>query len=355
MTPIEHTVRPEFSSTNSKNSSVIVELANRADLPTHLSHYAVAPVRLGLAGAAAVLSATGAKQLLRAGQVVDPLSAPLSTPRGIRRRQIGFTDFRAEWLWHDEDIDPVWPGLDGGVILYLHGGAFFIGGLNTHRRLVSRIAHASGVPALNVEYRQLPNASVVHSLSDAVTAYRYLLGRGYAPSRIILAGDSAGGGLAFRLALAIRDLRLPMPAAISAISPWGNYDCAARAAHANAGQDACLPMSGIAAVAGVGLSVDGELDPAWSPVNHNFAGLPPVLIQVGSTEVLLCDAEELACRCDEAGVPCRLQLWDRAVHVHQMMADLLPDARAAIREMAAFHRLVLTQAEHDVEPDTLAA
>lgn len=338
----------------SEPSSVTVELANSADLPTRLSYYALTPARLGLRGAAAVLNASKSKRLLWAGRLIDPLSTVLTPPRGTRRRPVAFDNFRAEWLWQDGQPDPTLPGEGRAAMLYFHGGAFFIGGLNTHRRLAARIAQAAGVPALNVEYRQLPLAHVTDSLDDAIASYRYLLDRGFAPERIILAGDSAGGGLAFRLALAARDLGLPMPAGISVISPWGDYDTATRKAHTNAGRDAYLPMLGIDAVVELGLSVGGELDPRWSPVNHDFTGLPPVLIQVGSTEVLLSDAERLAQRCAEAGVLCLLQIWDQAVHVHQIAADLLPDARAALRAMATFQRGILAAAD-PVAADTSAA
>jgi acetyl esterase/lipase len=349
-----NTEKTTWSAKPSETSSVTVELANHADLRTRLSRYALVPARLALMGAAAVLTASQSKQLLRAGRLLDPLGTVLTPPLGTRRRRVVFSNFRAEWLWQSGQPDPALPAEGRAAMLYFHGGAFFVGGLNTHRRLVARIAQAGGVPALNVEYRQLPGAHITDSLDDAIESYRYLLGRGFEPERIILAGDSAGGGLAFRLALATRELGLPMPAAISVISPWGDYDTAARKAHPNAGRDAYLPMLGIDAVVDVGLSVDGALDPRWSPVNHDFTGLPPVLIQVGSTEVLLSDAEQLARRCAEAGVPCKLQIWDRAVHVHQIGADLLPDARAAIRDMAAFHHEILADASEDATGTTAA-
>jgi acetyl esterase/lipase len=270
------------------------------------------------------------------------LETPLAVsraPHGMRRRTVVFPNFRAEWLWHDTMGDP--RAHTDAAILYLHGGAFVIGGLNSHRRLVARISQASGMPAFNVAYRQLPQARFPETLADAVAAYRHLLGRGFAPERIVICGDAAGGGLAVRLALAARDEGLPLPAAISALAPWADFDPAARNAHPNARRDSYLTALVLDHAARLGIAAGGALDPLWSPVNHHFAGLPRLLIQVGSNESLRCDAEQLAARCDVANVPCTLQIWDRAAHMHHAAADLLADARAAIAELGAFHRAAL--------------
>nr|WP_238815354.1 alpha/beta hydrolase [Nocardia brasiliensis] len=259
-----------------------------------------------------------------------------------------YPDFRAEWLWH-KDI----PGPDDagrGAILYLHGGGFITGGLHSHRRLAARIARAAGLPALVVDYRQLPKAHVTMSVQDAVQAYRSLLDRGFSPDRIVFVGDSAGGGLSFAAALAARDGGLPVPGAIVAISPWADFDPTARQGHPNDRTDAMLSAYSLSVPALVGLGRDGALDPSWSPVNHDFTGLPPTLIQVGSTEVLLTDAESLARRCGEAAVPCTLQIWDRAIHVFQAGADVLPDARAAVVEIGRFIRNVLDSSQFERRP-----
>ncbi|MFQ6398781.1 alpha/beta hydrolase [Nocardia sp. KC 131] len=113
-----------------------------------------------------------------------------------------------------------------------------------------------------------------------------------------------------------------------------------RNAHPNRHRDSYIPTRALDLIARHGVARDGELDPTSSPVNHDFTGLPPVLIQVGSTECLLPDAVMLARRCVQANVPVRLQVWDRAPHVHHVAADLLSDARAAIRDLGQFHRQV---------------
>lgn len=219
------------------------------------------------------------------------------------------------------------------VVLYFHGGAFLSCGLRTHRRLVSRISTASEVPVLQVNYRQLPAAKLSHTISDCVQVYRALLDDGYDPTGIVLAGDSAGGYLAFATALrAIAD-GLPGPAGVAALSPWLDLRCEHSAGHHNARGDAYLPVKQLAKIAG--LLGDGT-DPLPSVLDADLSAMPPVLIQVGSTEVLRSDADLMAARLTEAGVHCALQIWDRQIHVFQAAADVVPEGRTAIEDIGAF-------------------
>ncbi|MFV8310957.1 alpha/beta hydrolase [Mycobacteroides chelonae] len=266
----------------------------------------------------------------------DPVLYPLRPRRGTQLRRVTFPNFRAEWVWDKETADP--GASQESAILYLHGGGLIACGLNSHRRHVARIARESGAALLNVDYRQIPQAHVTETLEDCLEAYVYLLAQGFPAERIVIAGDSAGGGLAFSLALALRDRGLPMPGGIAALAPWADYDSAARIAHQNDRTDALLPARAYALPVKWGMEIEGVLDPAWSAVNHQMAGLPPVLIQVASTEVLRVDAEQLAQRCAEAGVPVTLQIWDNAFHVFQVAADVIPDARQAVADIAAFIR-----------------
>lgn len=276
------------------------------------------------------------RSLLWVARIPEPLLRPLRPIRGTRLRRVQLADCRAEWVWHRNQPDP--GQVPDSAILYLHGGGLVACGLNSHRRLVSRIAHAAGVPVLNVDYRQIPRVHVTDTVEDCVGAYEYLLAQGFPAERIVLAGDSAGGGLIFSLAAATREHGLPMPAGIAAISPWADYDSTARLAHPNDRTEALLPARAYALPVKWGMAIDGFLDPAWSPVNHRFDGLPPTLIQVSSTEVVRSDAERLAQRCAAAGVPVSLQIWDRAVHVFHAGADIIPDAREAIAHVGAFIR-----------------
>ncbi|WP_245549881.1 alpha/beta hydrolase [Gordonia effusa] len=264
----------------------------------------------------------------------DLLLAPVRAPRGTKRQRADFPTHRAEWVWNPAVADP--PEATTGAILYFHGGGLACCGLNTHRRMVARLSSATGLPVYNVEYRQIPEVHVTQTIDDCVESYRRLLDIGITPERIVLAGDSAGGGLVFSTALALRDRGLPLPRALVAIAPFANYDSTARIAHPNDKLDPVLSADILALPVSWGVRVDGALDPVWSPINHDFTGLPETLIQVGSTEVLLADAYEVAGRCVDAGVSVRLQVWDRAIHVFHAGADVLPDARQAFAEIGTF-------------------
>jgi acetyl esterase/lipase len=328
--------------TSGTSVALIAERPNRASIETHIANVVLAStVRIGLA--TLTRGPYQFERMVQIGRLADPLAAVLVTaPYGTRRAPVQLGKFRAEWLWRDNVGDP--RQHQDSVLLYFHGGAYLLGGLNTHRRLVANIARASRMPAFNVDYRQLPKAHFTETLDDAVESYRHLLEQGFRADRIIVSGDSAGGGLAFRLALATRERGLPMPGGISVISPWADFESTTRNAHPN--RDSYIPARGIDTIAQHGFALAGRLDPTWSPVNHDFTGLPPVLIQVGSTECLLSDAQTLAQRCISAHIPTRLQIWDRAPHVHHIGSDLLTDARAAIDHMGAFHRTLIAGRSH---------
>ncbi|MBW8480731.1 alpha/beta hydrolase [Actinomadura parmotrematis] len=269
---------------------------------------------------------------LRPAFAID-LAAPLAlpAPRWARVERVAFDGFCAEWVRA--------PGADESrAVLYFHGGGFFSCGLRTHRRMVARLAAAAGAPVLSVGYRQLPAAPLATSVADCADAYRWLLGQGVDASRIAVAGDSAGGFLAFAAPLRAMAAGLPAPGAIVALSPLTDLDHTAKVAHDNARLDAYLPARRVERLAGLLTEGAVPLDPLVSPVNADLAALPPVLIQVGSTEMLLPDAELMAERLAAAGVPCRLQVWEGQVHVFQVLADLVPEGVAALHEAGAFVR-----------------
>ncbi|MBF6458373.1 alpha/beta hydrolase fold domain-containing protein [Nocardia puris] len=322
-----------------------VELVNRAGLTARLSHAVARATLRPLVDTAATVAERGplaGAPAFRIANAAESAVRPLRPPRGTRVRAHRFPNCRAEWLWHQDIPGP--EHIEDGVILYFHGGGFVTGGLHSHRRMVARLAAASGMPLLNVAYRQLPRAHLTDTVDGALTAYRHLLDRGCAADRIVVAGDSAGGGVAYLAVLAARERGLPLPAGIATIAPLANLDSARRRAHPNNAKDALLSAYSLSVPVSTGFARDGRIDPAWSPVNHDFTGMPPTFIQVGAQEVLLADTEQLARRYAEAGVACTIQIWDKAVHVFQAAADLLPDARAALGHMADFHRAVVASA-----------
>nr|WP_246098313.1 alpha/beta hydrolase [Rhodococcus spelaei] len=267
--------------------------------------------------------------------LLDHAARFLPPTRGVRTRRVRLDDCDAEWM-------PAAGGAERAV-LYLHGGGFLTCGLNTHRRLASRVGLAAGAGVLSVDYRMLPRHPIGDAVVDGVAGYRWLLDRGYAPDRIVVAGDSAGGFLTFMTALAAAELGLPKPAALVALSPLTDLNPAGKLA--NPGADDCplIPRSVILALAEIADRVDrraatGIRGPLRSPVDSVLTGLPPVLIQVGSTEMLYPDSELMAQRLGAAGVPVTLEVWDRQVHVFHAAADLVPEAGRAIARIGEFIR-----------------
>ncbi|WP_072688251.1 alpha/beta hydrolase [Rhodococcus marinonascens] len=267
--------------------------------------------------------------------IVDVFGHSLGPVRGTQRRPIRLPHCRAEWIRPPGD-------LADRAILYLHGGAFLCGGVNSHRQMVSRIAAASQAATLNVAYRMIPQNPIRAAVEDGVDGYRWLLSQGYAADRIVIAGDSAGGFLTFMVTLEVLRQGLPCPAADVALSPLTDLDPAHKLAHPNADLCAVFPKRAVGALSTLIERTDtkGGHEPSSSPVDGILAPMPPALIQTGSQEMVYADAELLSERLSQAGVPCELQVWERQVHVFQAAAGLLPEGTRAIREIGRFIRSV---------------
>ncbi len=237
--------------------------------------------------------------------------------------------------WCGELVTPIDGTTADGAILYLHGGAFLSCGIATHRRIVERLAWRTGMAVLTVAYRQLPVGTLEHSLEDAEDAFRWLTRHGHPAHEIVLAGDSAGGHLAFSTAIRMRDAGM-RPAGVVGLSPWLDFDHRPKAAHHNARRDAYIPVRRLRRVGR--MAVGARVEEHHSPVNADLAGLPPALILVGADEVLRVDAELMAERLLDAEVPCTLQVWEGQVHAFPVLADLNPESLAAIEEIATFTR-----------------
>lgn len=236
--------------------------------------------------------------------------------------------------WRGEIVTPLDGATSDGAVLYLHGGAFLMCGMATHRRIVERLAQRTGMPVLSVDYRQLPIGRLHDSIDDCQEAFRWLVRQGHPASKIVLAGDSAGGHLAFATALRIRDEGPAGPAGIIGMSPWLDFDHMAKVRHHNARRDAYIPARRLRKVARLVVGDHPELH--HSPVNADLAGLPPSLIICGEDEVLRCDAELMAERLAAADVPTTLQIWEGQVHAFPVLSDLTPESREALEEVVVF-------------------
>lgn len=224
-----------------------------------------------------------------------------------------------------------------GVILYFHGGAYVAGGPETHAGLAGRLAKLSALPVVAPQYRLAPEHPAPAAFEDARAAHAALLGKGYAPGQIILAGDSAGGGLALALLadLCQRGLR---PAGLVAMSPWTDLGLTGASLVSNAATDSLLPARRMAEAAAMVLDGLTPEDPRLSPLYAGFVAPPPVLIQVGTGEILLDDSRRMAVHLRAAGGAVSLSEWPDCPHVWQIFDGYLPEARAALTELAAFIR-----------------
>jgi epsilon-lactone hydrolase len=223
-------------------------------------------------------------------------------------------------------------------LLYLHGGAWCMGSPRTHRGLVVDLASRAGVRAVSVDYRLAPEHPYPAGLDDCVAAYGWLLERRIDPSRIVVAGDSAGGNLAAALLLRLRDAGIPLPAGAVLLSPV--TDLALTGASWATRRRVDPFFANVSATGFVEAYAGGRdvREPYLSPLYADLRGLPPLLVHVGDHEVLLDDSVRLAERAAAAGVDARLVVWPGMMHVFQTFAPFLPEAIAADREIGDFVR-----------------
>ncbi|MGH7788316.1 MAG: alpha/beta hydrolase [Candidatus Binatia bacterium] len=237
----------------------------------------------------------------------------------------------AEWIRAEATADD-------RAVLYLHGGGYCIGSITTHRHLAGDIARASGAPVLLLDYRLAPEHACPAAVEDAQRAYRFLLDQGLAPGRLAIAGDSAGGGLTAATLLALRDGGDPLPAAGVCLSPWLDLTQSGASMQARAAADPLVTQDGLQRMADAYVAGGDARGPSASPLFADLRGLPPLLVQVGTAEILLDDATRFAERARAAGVDVALEVWDDMVHVWQAFGFALPEARQAIDGIGAFLR-----------------
>ena len=227
----------------------------------------------------------------------------------------------------------------GRILYYLHGGGYTIGSIKSHRELVSRLSRAAAARALLVEYRLAPENRFPAALEDALTGYRWLISNGADPARMVIAGDSAGGGLTVATLVALRDAGDPLPAAGVCLSPWVDMEAKGESLKTRAARDPWIQPDLILLGAETYLGEGGDpRNPLANPLHADLSGLPPLLVQVGDSEVLLDDSIRLAERAKAAGVDVTLEVWDEMVHVFQAFAFMLPEGQQAIDRIAEFTR-----------------
>ncbi len=224
------------------------------------------------------------------------------------------------------------------IIMYLHGGGYAIGSLTTHRPLVADISRATGRKVLAVDYRLAPENPFPAAVDDAVTVYQWLLSEGHAAGDIIVAGDSAGGGLTIAMMLKLKALAVELPQAGVCLSPWVDMEAIGETMESKSDVDPMVRKEMLLAMAGIYLAGADPRDPLAAPIYGELSGLPPLLIQVGTSETLLDDARRLSIKAIQAGVNVTHEEWPDMVHVFQQFSPIISDGYLAIDRIGKFVR-----------------
>lgn len=282
-------------------------------------------------------------QVLSAMPVIDPdadvatmrqgmesMVGTMPAPEGMKAVPVDAGGVPAEWV--------TMPGVrNDRALLYLHGGGYVIGSINTHRALAARLSRDLDAKVLIIDYRLAPENPHPAAVDDAVAAFRFLVAEGFAANQIVLAGDSAGGGLTVATLLALRDAGEALPAAGACLSPWFDLGGTGDSNTTRAASDPVVNMPGLLRMAQMYIGDrKPEEVPTGSPLYSDPKGLPPLLLQVGDVEILLDDSTRFAEKASAAGVDVQLEVWPEMVHVWHAFGDMVPESKDAVEKVAKF-------------------
>jgi len=225
---------------------------------------------------------------------------------------------------------------DDLAVLYLHGGGYVMGSVKTHTELASRFSRATAARVLLVDYRLAPENPFPAAVEDAVTSYRWLNEQGFAGERIVIAGDSAGGGLALATLVALKEAGDSLPAAAVCLSPFADLEGMGESYET--ADDPLLTREGVGDMATAYMQGQDLRQPTASPLHADFSNFPPLLIQVGTRELLLDDATRVAERARDAGVDVTLEKAEGLIHVWHLFGPEVPEAIDALDRIGTFVR-----------------
>jgi monoterpene epsilon-lactone hydrolase len=267
---------------------------------------------------------------------IDERGSQYKLPADVSVEPVTANGVKAEWST-TPDADRF------RAILYLHGGGYVIGSLDSHRHVAAEAGRAARARTLALDYRLAPEHPFPAAVHDAVAGYRFLLADGVQPGGITIAGDSAGGGLVVAAMLAIRDAGLRQPACGWAISPWVDMEAIGDSMTSKAATDPTVQKAGILDMANLYLHGADPRSPLAAPIYGDLRGLAPLLIQVGAAETLLDDAIRLARVAGAADVAVDLQIWPEMIHVWHLYHPELSAGRRAIAAGGEFARAMTTR------------
>jgi acetyl esterase/lipase len=262
-------------------------------------------------------------------QRLDALGRQYALPADVRVEPVRANGVTAEWT--------TTPGADPSrVILFLHGGGYISGSLDSHRHMIAEAGRQARARTLALAYRLAPEHPFPAALEDAVAGYRFLLAQGIAPSRIAMAGESAGGGCAVAALVSLRDAGVALPGCIWCSSPWVDLGITGASVATKAAEDPLLQKPYLKELASAYLHGANPRTPLASSLYAELRGLPPMLIQVGSAEILLDDAVRLAGAAGVVDVRVRLEIWPDMIHAWHLFYQQLEAGRRALADVGAF-------------------
>jgi epsilon-lactone hydrolase len=269
-----------------------------------------------------------------AGEHAEDLSAE---PRGITYEPVDTGTVGAVWATAEHVAED-------RALLYLFGGGYVIGSPHSRRKFSGHLVHAAGCRVLVPDYRLAPEHPFPAAVEDSSAAYRYLLGQGFPPERLAVAGESSGGGLTMATLVALRNAGTPLPATAVVMSPWVDLACSGETMRTLASVDLTATEAGLRRMAGQYLAGRDPHEPLASPLYADLTGLPPFLVQVGGAEVLLDDSVRLARKAGIDGVDVTLQIWAEMQHFFQIGIGIYPEASRAVAEIGRWLRTHLGSA-----------
>ena len=260
-------------------------------------------------------------------------------PQGVTVKSQIAEGLKSEWLIPENSPTDK-------VILYVHGGGYVSGSCSDHRNFVSKFAKSTGIKCLIYEYRLAPEHPFPAALDDSVKMYNYLLTSGYKPKDIVIAGESAGGGLTLALLLALKREKISMPSAAVAISPWTDLTCSSES-YTTKNKLSPAPLNSWFVFSKHYVGKNKADNPLISPLFGDLKELPPIFINSGENDELFEDGEKFAKKAVKAGVDITFRKGSGMIHCYPLLAPMFPEATEAMNEIVHFIRKHLNPEDNE--------
>ena len=261
---------------------------------------------------------------------LEQLGSMVKLPKDVKSESVDVDGIPAVWISAPNALNDL-------VILYLHGGGYIAGSIKSHKGLAAELSRMSKARVLLIDYRLAPEHIFPAAIVDSTKAYRWLISNeGILPNNVIIGGESAGGGLTIATLVKLRNEGVKLPAAAVCLSPWTDLANTGDSLKTNAGMDPFLSAEDVETMAKLYCGNKNAKNPLISPLYADLQGLPPLLIQVGSAEVLLDDSIRVADRAIEAGVDVELKIWQDMVHAFAILFQWAPEGKEGIEQIGEF-------------------